>query len=104
MITIIFAQEALPNVNCEEMVVQTGKRYHELFVPHETNCNSFYQCTDHGLVELRCNRGLVFFPYINGKFNVFKLATFNIFFVYLGCVERTNHNCITWNQWRSLGQ
>ncbi|CAG9798624.1 unnamed protein product [Chironomus riparius] len=86
MITIIFAQEALPNVNCDEMVAQTGKRYHEVYVPHESNCNSFYQCTDHGLVELRCNRGLVFFPYING------------------CVERTNHNCITWNQWRSIKQ
>lgn len=66
MITIIFAQEVLPNVNCDEMVAQTGKRYHEVYVPHESNCNSFYQCTDHGLVELRCLKGLVFYPYING--------------------------------------
>lgn len=84
-ITVIKCQKSeKPNINCDDMKAQSGKDYHELYVPHESNCNHFYQCTDHGLVELNCHQKLVFFPYING------------------CVERTSQNCITWNQWRSL--
>lgn len=75
-----------PQVDCDEMKEQTGRKYHEIYVPHETNCNRFYQCTDHGLEELGCNKGLVFFPYING------------------CVVHTKapDNCITNSKWRNL--
>lgn len=73
-----------PQVDCEEMKEQTGRKYREIYVPHEKNCNRFYQCTDHGLVELGCNKGLVFFPFING------------------CVVQTPDNCITHSKWKNL--
>lgn len=62
-----------PNIDCDDMVATTGQKYHEIYAPHESNCNSFYQCTDHGIVELKCLRGLVFFPHINGQFNFLNL-------------------------------
>ncbi|CRL01024.1 CLUMA_CG014445, isoform A [Clunio marinus] len=84
-IAIATCQESSrPSVNCDDMVAQTGRSYNEIYVPHESNCNKFYQCTDHGLVELKCHQTLVFFPYING------------------CVEKAPDNCITYNTWRSL--
>lgn len=73
-----------PNVDCDAMSAESGKKYHEIYVPHESNCNKFYQCTDHGLEMLKCNKDLVFFPYING------------------CVVRTAENCISNNQWKNL--
>lgn len=82
LITIVSSQR--PNLDCDAMVNASGKKYSEIYAPHEKNCQKFYQCTDHGLVELQCNRGLVFFPYING------------------CVEKTPDNCITFAQWKSL--
>ncbi|KAG5675060.1 hypothetical protein PVAND_004997 [Polypedilum vanderplanki] len=89
VITLLFnialsQQNSLPEVNCDDMVAQSGKSYSEIYVPHESDCQRFYQCTNYGLVELKCNKNLVFFPHING------------------CVVRTKDNCIIWNQWRSL--
>lgn len=55
-----------PDIDCNNIVETSGKKHHEIYAPHESNCNSFYQCTDHGIVELKCLRGLVFFPHING--------------------------------------
>ena len=58
-----------PVIDCDDMVATTGLKYHEIYAPHESDCNSFYQCTsDQGIVELKCLRGLVFFPHINGQF------------------------------------
>jgi hypothetical protein len=61
---------ARPNIDCDELTSRTGKGYHEIYAPHQSNCNSFYQCSDHGLVELKCLKGLVFFPFINGEFDI----------------------------------
>lgn len=77
-------QSSKPDNSCVEMKAQSGKKYHEIYVPHESNCNKFYQCTDHGLVQLKCLNGLAFSPYIDG------------------CVVKTADNCITNKQWRSL--
>lgn len=82
MLNIAASQK--PSVDCDAMKEATGKKYHEIYVPHEKNCQRFYQCTDHGLVELNCNRGLVFFPYVEG------------------CVVRTAENCITNSKWKTL--
>lgn len=84
LIMVLAVSSSTPSVDCDAEVSKTGKKYHEIYEPHETDCNRFYQCTDHGLEELRCNRGLVFFPYLNG------------------CVDKKSDNCITSNMWRSL--
>ncbi|CAO1374918.1 unnamed protein product [Diamesa serratosioi] len=33
--------------------------------PHETNCNLFYQCAEHGLVKMHCPKDLHFDREIN---------------------------------------
>jgi hypothetical protein len=67
LVKIALAQQSTPDVNCDEMVASLGKSYSQIYVPHESDCNKFYQCTDYGLVQLKCNKNLVFFPHINGN-------------------------------------
>jgi Chitin binding Peritrophin-A domain len=103
LILSVLAQK--PDVDCNEMVARSGKSYNEIYVPHESDCNQFYQCTAHGLEELECLKGLVFFPYINGNYkhiySTFNCLSFKINKCYIGCILRTKENCITWDQWKS---
>ncbi|CAO1374953.1 unnamed protein product [Diamesa serratosioi] len=63
LINTILAQDQKPN--CGELFREDPKAANNVYWPHDTNCNLYYQCSAHGLVRMKCQYGMHFDRYMH---------------------------------------
>lgn len=52
-----------PPVDCDQVLNKKEfKFYHEIHIPHESNCSMYYECTDQGLYEKSCDSSENYIP------------------------------------------